>query len=349
VRVTRARIGVIGAGWWAAQSHLPALKANPDCEVLAISRLGAAELEEVRRTFDVPHAFEDAEAMLRSVPLDGVVVSSPHVLHHRHAVAAIEAGCCVLVEKPLATNAADARDIVARAQARGRAVIIPHGWNFTPWAERARALVAAGAIGRVEHVALQMASALDDLFAGQPMRETAAHMFRPPASTWADPARAGGYGWGQLVHALGLLFRIADLQPSAVFALTGQSPTGVDYYDAAAIRFAGGATAAVSGAATVPKHRGFQLDLRLFGSAGMLLLDIERARLEVRRRDGADVIEPLTEADTAYACTAPVDALVDACLGRPVVNAADGQLGLRSVEVLDALYRSAASGRMEPV
>ncbi|HTW28201.1 MAG TPA: Gfo/Idh/MocA family oxidoreductase [Acetobacteraceae bacterium] len=345
----RARIGVIGAGWWAALSHLPTLKANPDCEVVAISRLGAAELEQVRSAFGVPLGFEDAQEMLRRVELDGAIVSSPHVLHHEHAIAAIEAGCHVLVEKPLATKAADAREIVARAQAHGREVIIPHGWNFTFWTERARSLVASGRIGRIEHVVLQMASALDDLFAGQPMQETADHMFRPPPSTWADPARAGGYGWGQLVHALGLMFRITDLRPHSVFAMTGRSQAGVDFYDAAALRFACGATAAVSGAATVPKHRGFQLDLRLFGSEGILLLDIERARLELRRRDGADVVEPITDSDTAYRCVAPVNALVDICLGRPALNAAPGETGLRAVEVLDALYRSAASGRIEEI
>ena len=129
---------------------------------------------------------------------------------------------------------------------------MPYGWNFKGWTDEARALVANGEIGRIEHVVLQMASALEDLFAGQPMKETEGHMFRPPASTWADPARAGGYGWGQLVHALGLMFRIADLEPSRVFAVTGKSPTGVDYYDAAVVQFANGATASVSGSATCP-------------------------------------------------------------------------------------------------
>ena len=37
----KARIGVIGAGWWAAANHLPVLKANNDCEIVAVNRLGA--------------------------------------------------------------------------------------------------------------------------------------------------------------------------------------------------------------------------------------------------------------------------------------------------------------------
>ena len=248
----KARIGVIGAGWWAAVNHLPVLKANEACEVVAVNRIGAPELAELQRKFDIPAGFEDYRAMLDEIPMDGVVISSPHVLHHEHAVAALAKGCHLLVEKPLTTTSADARDLIARADAAGKQVIVPYGWNFKDWTDEARALVADGRIGRVEHVVLQMASALEDLFAGQPMKETEGQMFRPPPSTWADPKRAGGYGWGQLVHALGLLFRIADLEPTRVFALTGKSPTGVDYYDAAVVQFANGATASVSGSATAP-------------------------------------------------------------------------------------------------
>jgi predicted dehydrogenase len=346
---SKARIGVVGAGWWAVVNHLPLLKANPDCEIVAVSRKGRDELRAVQETFGVDQGFEDAAEMLERVPMDGVVISSPHDLHHEHAILALSKGCHLLVEKPLTTTAADARDLVARAEAAGKAVIVPYGWNFKDWTSRARDFVAAGEIGRVEHVVLQMASALEDLFAGQPMKETEGSMFRPPASTWADPKHAGGYGWGQLVHALGLLFRIAELEPASVFALTGASPSGVDYYDAAVVRFRNGASASISGAATVPKHRGFQIDLRIFGSEGMLLLDIERERLEVRRRDGRDTVVDMPPGSGAYSCEKPLEVLVDLCLARPVENPSPGIVGMRAVEVLDALYRSAASGRLETV
>jgi predicted dehydrogenase len=345
----KARIGVVGAGWWAVVNHLPLLKSNPDCEIVAVSRKGTDELRAVQDAFGVAQGFEDAAEMLARVPMDGVVISSPHDLHHEHAVLALAKGCHVLVEKPLTTTAADARDLVARAEAAGKAVIVPYGWNFKDWTSRARDLVLAGEIGRVEHVVLQMASALEDLFAGQPMKETEGSLFRPPASTWADPRHAGGYGWGQLVHALGLLFRITDLEPEAVFALTGKSPAGVDYYDAAVVRFRGGASASVSGAATVPKHRGFQIDLRIFGSEGMLLLDIERERLEVRRRDGRDAVIDMPPGSGGYSCDKPIELLIDLCLGRAAENRSPGVVGMRAVEVLDAMYRSAASGRMEQV
>ena len=343
----KARIGIIGAGWWAVANHIPVLKTLPDCEIVAVNRLGAAELAEIQRQFGIARGFEDYREMLAAVPMDGVVVASPHVLHFEHASAALAKGCHVLVEKPLTTTAKDARGLVELANRLGRAIVVPYGWNFKPWTEDARRL--AKGVGRIEHVVLQMANALEDLFAGQPMKETEGAMFRPPASTWADPKRAGGFGWGQLVHALGLLFQVADLDPAEVFAVTGKSPALVDYYDAAVVRFAGGATASLSGAATLPKGRGVQIDLRIFGSEGMLLLDIERERLELRRRDGKDEVIALKPGDGAYACEAPLSVLVAFCLGGKPLNGAPGIVGQRAVEVLDAMYRSAASGRMEPV
>ena len=103
--------------------------------------------------------------------------------------AALAKGCHVLVEKPMTTTARDARDLVARAKRAGREIVIPYGWNFKPWTDEARRL--ATKVGRIEHVVLQMANALDDLFAGKPMIETEGAMFRPPASTWADPKSCG--------------------------------------------------------------------------------------------------------------------------------------------------------------
>ncbi len=132
--------------------------------------------------------------MLDEIPMDGVVISSPHVLHHEHALAASAKGCHLLVEKPLTTTTADARDLIAKADAAGKQVIVPYGWNFKDWTDEARSLVAIGRIGRVEHVVLQMASALEDLFAGQPMKETEdSHV--PSAAFDVGRSHAGGRLW----------------------------------------------------------------------------------------------------------------------------------------------------------
>ncbi len=226
---------------------------------------------------------------------------------------------------------------------------MPYGWNYKPMTDVAHRLIKEGWVGEVRHVVAQMASALADLFGGEPMVETKDHLFRPPASTWADPKRSGGYGWGQLTHGLGALFRLVDLEPARVFAKTGLSPAGVDFYDAAVVEFANGATMALSGSATVPKARGFQVDIRVFGTEGMLLFDIERARVEAVRHDGRTHVEELGANAGDYEQVEPITRLVDLCRGVDVVNPADGVIGMRATAVLDAMYRSAKSGRMEDV
>jgi predicted dehydrogenase len=278
-----------------------------------------------------------------------VVVASPHTLHFQHAQLALSRGLHTLIEKPMATTAADARALVETARANNVQIVMPYGWNYKPIVEIAHRLVADGRIGEVRHVVAQMASALTDLFGGQPMAETREHLFRPPASTWADPAKAGGYGWGQLTHGLGALFGMVDLDPVRVFAKTGLSPAGVDFYDAAVVELENGATIALSGAATVPKSRGYQMDIRLFGTEGMLLFDIERARCEVVRHDGRTHVEQLPDDAGAYESIAPIALLVELCRGADVVNPANGTVGMRASLLLDAMYRSAASGQMEKV
>lgn len=345
----KVNIGVIGAGWWATLSHIPALRDNPHVGIVAVNRPDADGMEKVVASFPGVKPYFDAAEMLARETLHGVVVASPHILHAEHAQLSLSRGLPTLIEKPMATSAADARALLATANANNTQIILPYGWNFRPIVETAHQLVSDGWVGEVRHVVAQMASALADLFGGEPMVETKEHLFRPPVSTWADPKKSGGYGWGQLTHGLGALFRIVDLDPARVFAKTGLSPAGVDFYDAAVVEFANGATMALSGSATVPKSRGYQIDIRIFGTEGMMLFDVERARVEVIRHDGETHIADLGPNAGAYEQVAPITLLVDLARGEKVPNPSDGVVGMRSSVLLDAMYRSAKSGRMEDV
>lgn len=343
----RGRIGVIGAGWWVTENHLPILKRRNGIELVAVCRRNPERLEQVKERFGFEIATGDYHEMLQKAPLDGVIVGSPHHLHYEHAKAALERGLHVLVEKPLATRAEEARELVRLAGEKRRQILIPHGWNFQPYAREARRLVLEGAAGEVEHVVCQMASPRREQYSGE--SGSKGSLFRSETSTYSDPERGGGYGWGQLVHALGFLFRVTELSPRRAFAWTGDSPTGCDLYNAITVRFGNGATGVFSGSATVPRHLGYQLDLRIFGSEGMMLFDIERERLEVRRYDGDDTIVTMPSGSGNYACLEPVERFADICLGKEAENDGPGEVGMRTVEVLDAAYRSARSGRPEDV
>ena len=344
-----ARIGVVGIGWWAVTMHIPTLQGCEGVEVAAICDLDAERLGVAGDRFGIDARYADLDRMLAAERLDGLVVATPHVAHAGPAIAGLEAGCHVLVEKPMATSHGDARAIAAAAERAGREVMVPTGLNFTRYSAQAAAWVRGGRIGTLRHAVCQMGSPLDDLFAGRPMAETEDHLFRPPASTWADPSRAGGYGWGQMSHALAWLAYVTDLGIDSMGCLDVKSPTGVDYYNAAMGRMSNGATLSLSGASTVPKHVGMHTDVRLYGTEGMVTFSNLPARLELRRHDGADEAVPMTDLEGVYDGALPVRAFADLCAGRSVENASDARVGLRVTGALDALYRAAASGRIEAV
>ena len=347
--MAEARIGIIGAGWWATQVYIPAILSNPQARLVAVNRRDPAALAQILAAYPGPRGHTDVAAMLDAEALDGVIIASPHGLHYDHATAAIRAGCHILIDKPMTTSAETARDLVAQAARVGVAIAIPYGWNFSPFVTQAADAVRAGRIGAPRHVLCHLASATYDLFSGDGLSNASGHMFQPQASTWADPAQAGGYGWGQLSHALGLLFRLIDQAPLDVAALCTTSPTGVDLCDAALLRLEGGVQVSLSGSALLPKHATRQLDIRIFGTEGALLLDMERARLEVRRFDGNDLVLDLPATAGTYDTTEAVHRFVALCAGGRPMPEADGIIGMRSVEVLDALYRAFRSGRTEAV
>ncbi len=352
----KVRLGFIGAGWWATSNHMPILAARDDVDLAGVCRLGARELQQVRERFGFSYATEDYRDLLANCELDGVVVASPHPLHHEHALAALDAGLHVMCEKPMTTRAAHARQLVERAGEKGLHLLVPYGWHYKPFVQRAKELMEGGGVGAVEYVLCHMASPIRPLLSGdeadldEESGGSESGIFGPDPSTWADPARAeGGYGHAQVSHSSGLLFWLTGLRAASVFAVMSGPGAEVELYDAMTVRFEGGAVGSLSGAGNVPAGHGFQVDLRIFGDEGMLLLDCERARLELARYDGGGESLDLDPGAGAYECSGPPANFVDLVAGRTGVNHAPGEAAMRGVEVLDAAYRSARSGREEKV
>ncbi|MBM3263762.1 MAG: Gfo/Idh/MocA family oxidoreductase [candidate division Zixibacteria bacterium] len=346
-----ARIGFIGAGWWATANHMPLLKQRNDVEMTAVCRLGKTELGEVKKAFGFQYATEDYRRMLDETELDGVVVTSPHTLHFEHARAALERGLHVMVEKPMCTKSADAKGLVRLAEERGLHVIVPYGWHYRPFIQEAKRRLDAGCVGNIESVVCHMASPIRGLLRGHTFDHVSngGGLFAPSAATWADPILSGGgYGQAQMSHSLGLMSWLTGLTPQEVFSIMAESESKVEMYDAMTVRFEAGVIGTLSGSGDIPEGHSFQLDVRVFGSEGMLLLDVERARLLVARHDGDDYAADVAPDAGAYSCEGPPNNFVDLILGKATVNYAPGEAAMRSVMILDAAYRSARSGRIEP-
>jgi predicted dehydrogenase len=101
------RFGVIGAGG-AAALHLPAMRTLRNVEVVAVADVDVRRAAGLAERYEIPGAYESAEALLAEAPVDAVAVLSPHHQHLPVVRLAAERGVHVLVEKALAPTIADA-------------------------------------------------------------------------------------------------------------------------------------------------------------------------------------------------------------------------------------------------
>ena len=113
--------------------------------------VAAGSREEFRAEFGVP-TYETHEELLEAEDVDAVVITTPNRFHEPAAVAALEAGCDVLVEKPLAHTLASAERIAEAAEAAPGFCMLGFHSRFSPAAKATRAYIEEGRFGEVSHV-----------------------------------------------------------------------------------------------------------------------------------------------------------------------------------------------------
>jgi predicted dehydrogenase len=143
----RLRIGVIGCGYWG-----PHLVRNiheiPHAELVAVSDLQQERLDSMGVRYPGIRLFRDHQDLL-ATDVDAVVVASPIQTHYALVREALLAGKHVLVEKPLATSAAEAADLVTLARRRRRVLMVGHTFVYNPAVQELGRLVKAGDLGRI--------------------------------------------------------------------------------------------------------------------------------------------------------------------------------------------------------
>ena len=140
------RLAVIGAGG-IGRKHAELASANDDCQLVALcdtdpERRGLAEQLGVA-------FYADAEAMLADARPAGAIIATPTPAHLDGVRACAAHGAHVLVEKPIAATAADARAILAATESGGIRALVGHHRRFNPLVERARDIVRGGTLGRL--------------------------------------------------------------------------------------------------------------------------------------------------------------------------------------------------------
>ncbi len=147
----RVRVGVIGTSGYAQVSHLPRIASHPRAELAAVCGRTRERAEQVATQFGVQQVYADYREMIEKGNLDAVIVSTPDDLHYPMTMDTLDAGLHVLCEKPLALNAAQAREMLAKAEDAGVVHMVCFTYRWLPHYRYLRHLLDAGRVGRCYH------------------------------------------------------------------------------------------------------------------------------------------------------------------------------------------------------
>ena len=153
------RVAIIGAGSITQYSHGPGFNRLPNAEVVALCDVNTARAQQLADQIGIPAVYGDYEKMLAEVKPDIAVVATPNVFHTPMTLAALEAGCHVLCEKPVALSYAAAEGMFAKAAAQNKVLSVGTHFRFTPPMVTAKAHAAAGFFGKIYAAAHRLAAA----------------------------------------------------------------------------------------------------------------------------------------------------------------------------------------------
>lgn len=321
--------------------HAEAISASEAATLSAVVDPDQRALVEAERNF--VRSYPDFGSLLVADRPDGVILATPSALHARQGAEAIDAGIPVLIEKPLATTAAEAGQLVARAEAADIPLAVGHHRRHNPIIAAAKAMLDEWRLGRI----------------------VAAHGFAwlmKPEPYFAPSWRrqpGGGPLLINLIHDIDLMRHLCGEIVEAR-ALTGHAARGFEVEDSAAValRFESGAlgTLALSDSAVAPwsweltaaenplyPETG-QSCYHIAGTEGAL----EIPRLRLWRNPGSKGWDqPLNSETTEVVGADPlvrqIDQFAQTIRGEapPLVTGRDGWAAMR---VLDAIRDSAGTG-----
>jgi predicted dehydrogenase len=340
----RIKCGVIGAGWWATFAHIPALLRHPNATLIAIQKRNKKEAQKVADDFGVPIACTTAGELLAIEGLQAVVVSSAPNLHFEHASAALTSGKHVLIEKPMTLTVSQAVELVNIARNRGTQFLISCPWHYTAHASEAQRLVRNGDVGEVRMISVLMTNPISHLLRGNGTHPTHGTPYiHPREGTYSDPRVAGGGQiYTQVSHAAAYLTFLTGARPTEVFARFHNDDEALDIYDGLNLQMDDGSIATIaSTCATNLERRDFEV--RVFGTKGMLFLDLWRESMEFVPLIGGPHHYPDLPEDAIYPHEAPALNLVDS-IRDPRSNRSPATLGVAAMEVIEAACLSARNG-----
>jgi len=250
------RIGILGAARIAPRGIVTPANALLGAEVVAIGARNLERAQNFAAQHSIPIACGSYGELVARDDIDLVYVALPPSAHLEWCAAALANGKHVLVEKPFASNAQDAAQMVAAARAAERHLIEAFHYRFHPLFERALSALRAGSIGRVRHIEAIFNALLPDT----------------PGELRYIEELGGGAMMDLGCYCMHWIRTVANDEPSVVSARARCGTPGVDLEVEAELAFTSGPTATLK-CSMQPDDGAVFRRLRVHGDKGVLEFD----------------------------------------------------------------------------
>jgi predicted dehydrogenase len=325
------RVGVIGLGQIAVRAHLPGYDKAEGCQLTAVHSGREAHAKQVAAQFGIPYIYKSWEKLLESDHVDAVSICTPNFIHMPIALKAMQEGKHVLVEKPLAMNTTEARDLIAAAKKYKRVLMVHHNMRFDPAVRTAGKLLQKNTIGEIYAFKCSLT-------------HRGPSAWSPKADWFFNPEKAGGGALMDLgPHVFDSLSYLLEDQAimsgaGAAYPKNGGKGKGTmsrcEVHCACLLRFKKGTVGTVNlgWVDTTYQNRFY-----FFGTKGTLSLNLAKGdpiTLEFRDKEGRT--HPPLDHDSFYPSI--YQHFID-CIRNGKTPWASGEEGLRTLELVEAGYR----------
>lgn len=336
VQSKKHRVGVIGAGAIAQACHLPGYQRVRGTELVAFADPSPERRGEVAQLFPQMRGYGSYRRMLARELLNVVSVCAPNKVHAPAAIAALEAGCHVLCEKPMATTLAEADRMIAAAKRSGKKLMIGFTHRLFSGPQKCKALLEKKALGKPFMIRVRFAH-------GGPYPGWA----KDPASFYDRRIAAGGAMLDMGIHAIDLcLWLFGPVRSVLGHAATLVKNIEVDDNAVLLLEFQSGAMGYIEvGWTSKPGFSGFEI----YGTEGSLICDYHKG-LQMcggkasAGRDSVMEWKLLDKSPTAGGWDIECAFWMDVVAGRKKLTM-DGKAGRDALQVALAAYKSSRTGR----
>jgi len=342
-RKSVVRVGVIGAGGIGRAAHLPGYQACETAEITAVADVNEENARRAAEEFDIPNVFTDYRDLLAMKEIDAVSVCTPNFMHMKPTVDALNAGKHVICEKPIARNAKEGRAMVAAAKRNRRKFMVALQWRFRSESQTLKRYIDAGDLGDIYHA---HARALrrrgipgwgdfvdKEKAGGGPLIDIGVHIL--DTTLWLmghpKPVTVSGVTYAKFGHRKDVVGHMGQWDVKRF---------SVEDLAVGMVRFANGASLVLE-ASFVANLKENVFNTHVYGTEGGASL----MPLEIfgeRHRVVTDTTFPRLPKVKAH--TAEIEAFVEAVRSDTPVPI-PGEEALMVTEILDAIYKSAATGR----